>query len=181
MTNYNKTSIMLVALIGSLSGCTPPGQNLQANVYKADQVNSQQDAKVVEILAVMPAQVEADNTQQKQQAQIIGGVLGAIGGGVLGHQVADRGYQDNGAALGAAGGAAAGVAAGSLVPDKMLVEGVSITYKYKGKVLHSAQVGRKCEFKPGKAVVISTAEKETRVQPNATCPEKDSVGEVSKI
>ncbi|EQC4396567.1 hypothetical protein ACY46J_001453, partial [Escherichia albertii] len=40
------------------------------------------------------------------------------------------------------------------------------------KVYTSTQVGKQCQFTTGLAVVISTAYNETRIQPNATCPEK---------
>jgi outer membrane lipoprotein SlyB len=155
-----------------LFGCQTPGQNLQANVYKAGEVNTAQEAKVVNILAVMPARIEADNTQQKQGAMVLGGVLGAVGGGIIGNKLAN--YHPGGTAVGALGGGAAGAMAGSLVSDTVLVDGVSITYEFQGKTLNSAQVGRLCEYAPGKAVVISTNPTETRIQPNATCPAKSN-------
>ncbi len=170
---YKNTKWLAVTAITTttllLAGCQPPGANMQSNVYKEGQVNSVQEATVVTILAVMPAKVEADNSQQKKGAMLIGTLLGAVGGGVAGHQI-DHG-NPNAVGLGAAGGGAVGAVAGSMVPDKVLVDGVSITYKYKKKTLNSAQVGRLCEYTPGKAVVISTSPTETRIQPNATCPE----------
>ena len=125
------------------------------------------------ILAVMPAKVEVDNSQQKKNAEVIGGVLGAVVGGIVGNKLSNN-DSAGGAVIGAAGGGVAGVAAGSLVSDKVLVDGVSITYEAMGKTLNSAQVGRICEYIPGKAVVISTGPTETRVQPNATCPQEES-------
>jgi outer membrane lipoprotein SlyB len=159
--------VLLTSVSLFLYGCQTPGENLQSNVYKAGQVNSVQEAKVIKILAVMPAKVEVDNSQQKKGAEVIGGILGAIGGGVVGHSVAGN---SSGTTVGAVGGGVGGAVAGSLVSDKVLVDGVSITYKYKGKTLNSAQVGKVCEYKPGKALVISTSPTETRIQPNATCP-----------
>jgi outer membrane lipoprotein SlyB len=151
-----------------LTGCQTPGANLKSNVYSANQVNTAQEAKVVNILAVMPAQIEADNSQNKKTAMIAAGVLGAIGGGLIGNAVS--GYSAAATAIGSVAGGAGGVAAGSIVSDKTLVEGVSIAYEYEGKTLNSAQVGKLCEYTPGKAVVISTSPTETRIQPNATCP-----------
>lgn len=151
-----------------LSGCQTPGENLQANVYKENQVNSTQEAKVVKILAVMPAKIEVDNSQNQKSAETVGALLGAVGGAVLGNQIS--GQKGIGTVVGAAGGGIGGAAVGSLVPGKVLVNGVSITYVYKGKTLNSAQVGRLCEYAPGKAVVISSSPTETRIQPNATCP-----------
>lgn len=75
---------------------------------------------------------------------------------------------------GGAGGGVAGAAAGSLVSDKTMVEAVSLSYKSGTKVLSSTQVGKSCLFTPGLAVMISTKENETRIQPNAKCPEKNN-------
>ena len=70
------------------------------------------------------------------------------------------------------GGGAVGAAAGSMVNDKTLVEGVSLTYKEGTKVYTSTQVGKECQFTTGLAVVITTTYNETRIQPNTKCPEK---------
>ena len=51
-----------------------------------------------------------DCKKSDTEAQIIGGVLGALAGGVLGSNVAGGGVQDEGTAIGAAAGAAAGIA-----------------------------------------------------------------------
>lgn len=154
----------------ALAGCQAPGENLRSDVYRADQVNSAQEATVINILAVLPAKIEADNTQQKQAAQLAGGFLGAVAGGVAGSNLAGGSNKVVGTTLGAVGGGGAGALAGSLVPGKVLVEGISITYELKGRTLNSAQVGKQCEFVPGKAVLISTGPGVTRIQPNATCP-----------
>lgn len=158
-------------LAASLAGCEAPGENLKANVYRPDQVNTAQSAMIANILAVMPAKIEADNTQQKQTAQIAGGLLGAVAGGVLGSDLS-RWNKVGGATVGAVGGGTAGALAGSLVPGKVLVDGVSLTYEMNGRTMNSAQVGRMCEYVPGKAVLVSTGPTETRIQPNATCPGK---------
>jgi outer membrane lipoprotein SlyB len=165
-SRFVPASTLIAAL--ALAGCQAPGENLQANVYRASQVNSRQEAKVVNILAVMPAKVEVDNAQAQKTAQIVGGLLGAVGGGVAGNKLGN--HSTAGTTLGAVGGGAAGAAVGSLVPGKVLVDGVSITYEEQGKTFNSAQVGQFCEFAPGKAVVIATSPTETRIQPNATCP-----------
>ncbi len=159
--------IITVLAIIVMSGCAATGENLKGNVYKAGQVNAAQEARGIKILKLMPAQVEVDNSQQKQQAQVVGGVLGALAGG-LGGGLGRIGT--GGTVATTAGGAALGVAAGSLVADKVLVEGVTIAYSENGKMFTSTQVGRLCEYKLGDAVVVSTGQNETRVQPNATCP-----------
>lgn len=149
------------------AGCAQPGANLGANVYQAGQVNQRQAAKVVNVLAVLPARVEVSNQQNKATAQMVGGLLGAIGGAALGGGLAHNGGT---ALFGGAAGGGIGVAAGSIVPDSVLVEGVSLTYVEDGQTLNSAQVGKACEFRPGEAIVVSTGGSETRVQPNAECP-----------
>jgi outer membrane lipoprotein SlyB len=156
------TSVLLA------TACAQPGANLEANVYRAGQVNQRQDAKVVNILAVLPAKIEVGNQQAKASAQLIGGLVGAMGGAAIGNSFGrNRGTN---ALVGGAAGGAAGVVAGSLVPETTLVEGVSLTYVEEGKTLNSAQVGKACEFRQGKAIVISTGGNETRIQPNADCP-----------
>lgn len=154
-----------------VTGCQATGEEYAANVYKAGQVNTKQAAKTVQILAVMPAKIEVDNTEGKKSSQMIGGVLGALAGGALGAQAGNH----HGAALGAGvvgGGAAGALGAGAFVKDKVLVDGVSLTYVEDGQTLNSAQVGKACEFHTGVAIVISTETNETRIQPNATCPVK---------
>ncbi|HHC0259869.1 TPA: hypothetical protein ACOSAD_003397, partial [Salmonella enterica] len=51
-------------------------------------------------------------------------------------------------------------------------EAVSLTYKEGTKVYTSTQVGKTCQFTTGLAMVISTKDNETRIQPNTKCPEK---------
>lgn len=151
-----------------LAGCQATGEEYAANVYKADQVNSKQEAKTVQILAVMPAKIEVSNEKQKKTAQVAGAVGGALLGAALGNQASS--HRDAATAGGAVVGGVGGAAAGSLVKDKVLVDGVSLTYVEDGKTLNSAQVGKICEFQPGMAIVISTSETETRIQPNTACP-----------
>jgi outer membrane lipoprotein SlyB len=158
-----------LTLMLSLAACQPPGADLAPNVYGADQVNQQQQAKVVNILAIMPARIAVDNAQARAAAQMFGGVLGAAGGAVLGNNLGTPGRAT---LAGGVVGGATGAIAGSLVPGTALVDGVSLTYVEDDKTFNSAQVGQICEFQPGKAIVISTQANETRVQPNAVCPEK---------
>ena len=97
------------------------------------------------------------------------GIFGAAGGGLLGGGLAHRNVLATGA-LGALGGAGVGAAVGSLVPGKVLVDGVSIAYEQNGQTFNSAQVGRRCEYAPGHAILVQTSPTSTRIQPNATCP-----------
>ncbi|HCR85794.1 MAG TPA: hypothetical protein DIV86_03865 [Alphaproteobacteria bacterium] len=171
----SKKLLLTTAIVSSaiLSACAS-GSQYAGNVYKADQLNQQQEAKTVKILAVLPAKIEVDNSEGKKNAQVIGGLLGTIGGAVAGNELADN--HNEGILVGGVGGGAAGAAAGSLVNDKVLVDGVSISYTHKGKTLNSVQVGRKCEFTPGTAIMVTTEKKETRIQANATCPEETKGG-----
>ena len=163
-------SVIALTISAMITGCSTSGEQYQANVYTAGQVNSRQAAKTVKILAVLPASIEVDNTEGKQNAQMIGGVLGAIAGGVLGNKTTN--HSGSGTAVGAVAGAGVGAVGGSLVKDKVLVDGVSITYVEDGQTYNSAQVGKTCEFTPGVALVVSSDGAETRLQPNATCPVK---------
>ncbi len=156
------------AFIALLAGCSQPGAESAANVYDASQVNQRQEAKVVNILAVTPSRVQVSNAQNQRTAQIAGGIFGALAGGTIGNNIG-RPTAFN-TLLGGTAGGATGVAAGSLVPGQVLVEGVSLTYEEAGHTYSSAQVGRLCEFQPGKALMFSTGGNETRIQSNATCP-----------
>jgi outer membrane lipoprotein SlyB len=49
-------------------------------VYTQAQVNTRQNADVVNILAVMPAKVQVSNAENQRTARIAGGLLGAAAG-----------------------------------------------------------------------------------------------------
>lgn len=160
--------LLLSGLVSSLilTGCaTVTSDDLGADVYDTTQLNTQQETKTVTILSVLPAKVLVDNKENKQMAQAAGTILGGIAGAALGYQ-----HSNLAAVAGGAAGATGGAVVGSMVKDKVKVEGVSLTYKQGSKVFTSTQAGRKCQFKPGLAVVITTKVNETRIQPNAECP-----------
>jgi len=159
--------IALLAVVSILSGCAATGENLQSNVYRAGQVNTAQAARSIKIITVLPAKIEVDNSQQKNQAQVGGAILGALAGGLGGGFGGLGGFGTTATTI---AGGAVGAAAGSMVSDKVLVDGVSIAYSENGKMFTSAQVGRACEYHQGAAIIISTSPTETRIQPNASCP-----------
>lgn len=150
-----------------LAACATPGEENRADSYTADQVNSRQEAQVVNILAVLPARVQVSNEQNQRAAQIGGAILGTGLGLGLGAGV---GHSTALSVLGGLGGAGAGAGAGSLVPGKVMVNGVSLTYTQGKHTYNSAQVGKPCEYTPGRAIMITTSASVTRIQPNATCP-----------
>lgn len=128
------------ASMSALSGCQSNADQYAADVYDAGQLNSKQETKTVNIISVLPAKVAVDNTQNKQAAQTFGAILGAVAGGVAGHNVGSG--SGLGTAAGAVGGGTVGAAAGTLVKDKSIVEGVSLTYKDGTKLFTSTQVGK---------------------------------------
>lgn len=155
---------MAVTFFGlALAGCQG-GANHKANVYTAAQLNQKVDTQLVKILAITPAQVQVDNSQNKKAATVFGAVLG----GVVGAQNSGR-HQGQSTVI----GALAGGAMGSLVSNTQLVEGVQLSYQEKGKLVTSVQIGSLCEFKMGQAVSMVTKQNETRIQPNATCIKGD--------
>ncbi|MEG5932494.1 hypothetical protein UXN85_20725 [Enterobacter hormaechei] len=160
------TLIALLVSATTLTGCANTGAEYAADVYAADQLNTRQETHTINILSVLPAKVKVDNKANKEAAQNVGMVLGAIAGAVLGYQ---SGNSWGTAAGGGAGGVIGAVATAG-VKDKVLVDGVTISYKDGEKVYSSTQVGRQCLFTTGLAAVITTQTNETRVQPNATCP-----------
>ena len=159
-----KKCLLPVAMLASftLAGCQSNADDHAADVYQTDQLNTKQETKTVNIISILPAKVAVDNSQNKRNAQAFGALIGAVAGGVIGHNVGS----------GSNSGTTAGAAAGSMVNDKTLVEGVSLTYKEGTKVYTSTQVGKECQFTTGLAVVITTTYNETRIQPNTKCPEK---------
>lgn len=176
MVIVKNVGIWVVLMAAMLVGCqAPTGEQHQANVYRADQVNQRQEAKTVQILAVMPARIEVSNESNRQTAQVGGAVLGALLAAAAANQTKGE-HRKEATVAGAVAGGAGGAALGSMVKETVLVDGVSLTYVEDGKTLNSAQVGRVCEYQPGLAVVIATSETETRIQPNASCP----VAEVRK-
>lgn len=163
-------SLLVLSIVASsilATGCQSTGEEYKASVYKADQLNQKQEAKTINIIAIIPAKVEVDNTREKDIAVKAGAILGGIAGALIGSN-----QGSDGALIGGAAGGVTGGVAGSMVDDKVLVDGVSITYSEKNKIYTSTQVGQACEYKPGVALVISTNKNETRVQPNSSCPVK---------
>lgn len=160
------TKIAAVALaVSMMTGCAVVEGG---NVYDVTELNSVQETATIDILAIQPARVKVDNSENAAKAQKAAAVGGAILGAVLGYNTKHRA---NGAAVGAVGGGLAGAGAGALVPSERIVEGVTISYKGNSKLLSSTQVGRACEFKQGPAVMI-LANGKTRIQPNTECPKK---------
>lgn len=158
---------LVLSIAAVLAGCQATGEEYQADVFDASQVNTQQEAKTVKILTISPSKIKVSNDKNKKAAMMAGGVLGLIGGAALGN----RNNTDTAIVGGVAGGAA-GAMAGSMVNDTTLVPGVLIGYSESGKVFTSTQVGRPCEFKVGEmSLMVMTISKETRIQPNAACPE----------
>ncbi|EFH2568643.1 glycine zipper 2TM domain-containing protein [Escherichia coli] len=141
-----KKCLLPVAMLASftLAGCQSNADDHAADVYQTDQLNTKQETKTVNIISILPAKVAVDNAQNKRNAQAFGALIGAVAGGVIGHNVGSG--SNSGTTAGAVGGGAVGAAAGSMVNDKTLVEGVSLTYKEGTKVYTSTQVGKECQF-----------------------------------
>ncbi|MDG6897328.1 hypothetical protein A6A19_04810 [Actinobacillus delphinicola] len=167
-----KKTLATVLISGiALAGCAPTGEYLQSDVFGANQLNTRQEVKPVTILAVLPAKVRINNSDEKQIAQTAGTLLGAVVGGIVGYQ-----YSGAGAAAGAVAGGTTGALAGSMIKSTVLVPGVSISYRVQGtnQVYNSTQAGQPCQFHRGQALMITGMgnSNETRIQPNAICPKK---------
>lgn len=150
-----------------LTACAVDSESLGADVYDSTQLNTRQEAKAINIISVLPAKVAISNRSNKELSQTAGALLGAVAGAVIGSQNGTAG-----ALAGGVAGATVGGASGSMVKDKVLIEGVSLTYREGSKIYTSTQAGKKCQFKPGSALMITTKANETRIQPNAECPAK---------
>ena len=96
----NTKKLITISALIVLSGCAATGENLKGNVYKAGQVNSSQNARTIKITAVLPAQIEVDNSKQQKQAMVAGGALGVAAGSMVADKVLVEGvsiaYLENG-------------------------------------------------------------------------------------
>lgn len=156
-------SLMAASLI--LGGCASTGDVYRADVYRATEVNRQQEVQSIEIIAVQPARIAVPNTDNRGDATTAGMIIGALAGAAVGAIVSDS--PDAVIAGGVAGGALGnlgGKAAGG--QRENLVDGVQITYRIGNRIYNSAQVGKVCEFMIGPALLIKGKASETRVQPN---------------
>ena len=168
----NIFKVAAIALTFGLVGCAADGQQYRANAFAAEETGFEDGARLVEIVNVSPAKIYVDNKQQKQAVSAIGSVLGAVAGGIVGYSAGGH-RSVMGAVAGVAGGAGLGAAAGAAVKDKVAVEGVLIAYINKGseKVNVAKHVGRMCEYTNGASLAVGEG-KNTKIQPNAQCPEK---------
>ncbi|RWU24332.1 hypothetical protein DM813_08420 [Pseudomonas alkylphenolica] len=158
---------LALTVVASLVGCQATGEQYQSDVFDASQVNTQQEAKTVKIITVSPTKIKVSNEKNQKAAMMVGGVLGALGGAALG-----AGKNTDTAIIGGVAGGGAGALAGSMVSDTSLVPGVLIGYSENGKIFTSAQVGRPCDYKVGEiSLMVMTMSNETRIQPNASCPD----------
>ncbi|BCV65367.1 glycine zipper domain-containing protein [Shewanella carassii] len=178
-------SALIIASFSLIGGCQSTGEEFRSDSYTTEQVNTAIEARTVEIITTIPAKVAVDNTEGQKQAKSAGMLLGAIVGAAIGST-----NDSQSAAIGGLAGGAAGHVSGNLVDNKVMVDGVQITYRQEviedledvvdGKrvtqaVKHmktfiSAQVGRSCEYQPGVALLVQTVKGNTRIQPNAACP-----------
>lgn len=84
-----KKCFLPVAILASftLAGCQSNADDHAADVYQTDQLNTKQETKTVNIISILPAKVAVDNSQNKRNAQAFGALIGAVAGGVIGHNV----------------------------------------------------------------------------------------------
>lgn len=170
-----KRSIIVVSMATILSGCMA-GTLERADTFSAGQTNKRQESKLIEIAMIEKAKVQVNNERAQKAAELGGALFGALLGSAN-----DSGYGGQSLVGAAVGSSVAGTIAGA----KKIVDGVSLTYVENGTLLTSAQVGRPCEFAVGPALVITTSEEETRVQPNAVEPcvegQENVAGRTSKM
>ncbi|MBP3194343.1 MAG: glycine zipper 2TM domain-containing protein [Cardiobacteriaceae bacterium] len=142
-----------------LTGCVAGG-----DVYDADDINTTQGSRTVQILNVSPAKIK----QNSNEAKAIGTGIGAVVGGLLGNKMSGVDSKLSGTVVGAGVGGVGGYAGGAIA-SSTTVDGVTITYQEGSQLLSTTQVGKTCQFKEGTALMVITQKGETRIQPNATC------------
>ena len=150
--------IGLFSLTVALSGCATDGNYYRSDVYSSSQVNQAQRVNTVEIIAINPAQVAVNNSENSDRARATGAAIGNHNN----HSTSSRVL--GGLAGGAIGGLAGDAVGGS---GTTYVDGVQLVYRSSdGQVYQSTQVGRICEYKLGSAIMASSRSGETRIQPN---------------
>lgn len=158
--------IGLFSLTVALSGCATDGNYYRSDVYSSSQMNQAQRVNTVEIIAINPAQVAVNNSENSDRARATGAILGAIAGAAIGNH---NNHSTSSRVLGGLAGGAIGGLAGDAVGGSgtTYVDGVQLVYRSSdGQVYQSTQVGRICEYKLGSAIMASSRSGETRIQPN---------------
>lgn len=157
----------LLALLPLMVACSQVGQQHRGDVFDSSQVNASVPARAVTLLSVSPARIEVDNSQYRDVATAGGALIGGLSGAIVGN-TRNRDTALVGGALGALGGGVAG----TLVPGKVYVPGVLVTYRQGAEILASAQAGRVCEFSTREPSLLVTLKSgAVRIQPNVTCPQ----------
>jgi hypothetical protein len=160
------TKFLLMSALIIMYGCSAAEKNLNSTADKNPQDATVQTSKSIQIISVLPAKIEADN----YQAQFATAALSAATRGIGGR------YGGVGT-LGTMGttmeGGTIGNSTGLMAPDKITVDGVSITYSDNNQLITSLQTGKVCEFRPGPSTLDSTSDfTKIQIQPNTTCPEQ---------
>jgi hypothetical protein len=155
---------LLITVLSNLNGCAATEENLVSSADKL-QVENTPPVKSIKIISVLPTKIEVDNSQAQfalgvssAAARGIGGIYGGAGSlGTMGTTIE---------------GGSIGNSTGLAIPDKVLVDGVSISYSFNEKTFTTSQPGRTCEFQPGTTVLLANDNdvNKTRIQPNASCP-----------
>jgi hypothetical protein len=159
-----KTIALSLLSVIIMTGCQTTGEKYKASSYEVSALNQKQEAKTINIIAVTAAKVTVDNKETKKNVAAVSGLLGSVAGAFIGNNQGET-------LVGGVLGGVVGGASGMLVSNNVMVDAVTLTYSENNKIYTSTQVGQSCEFNPGIALVISTKEGETRVQPNAVCKE----------
>jgi len=153
----------LFAVICSLNGCATKEENLVSGADVYQTADKTQPVRSVKIIRVLPTKIEFDNSQAQFALGVssaatrgIGGFYGGAGSlGTMGTTI-DGGSIDNSTGLSA--------------PDRVSVDGVSITYTFNENTITSSQAGRLCEFRPGVSILLTNDENQTRIKTNSSCP-----------
>ncbi|MGI9392186.1 MAG: hypothetical protein ACR2N8_01430 [Parvibaculales bacterium] len=158
----DKTAFIILLLV-FMSGCVKLGTGLRSDEYSAVDINKRQEVIELEIISVKKAKVVLDDIRKLEVGKLFGSLVGAAIGSAVGNR------SDNEGEAIIAGIVAGRDIASNLADRKSVIDGVSIVYRQGNKNFSSAQLGRPCEYKAGKAFIISGDREETRVQPNAVC------------
>lgn len=138
--------IGLFSLTVALSGCATDGNYYRSDVYSSSQVNQAQRVNTVEIIAINPAQVAVNNSENSDRARATAPSSARSPAPPSATTTTTRPRPASSAALpaGAIGGLAGDAVGGS---GTTYVDGVQLVYRSSdGQVYQSTQVGRICEY-----------------------------------
>ena len=150
--NIKKLTLAVALLV--LPACSSTGDHYQGDVFSSTNVHQQHTYEQAIIVETRSVKVKVDNRDNKNSARMIGGIGGAVLGGMI--------KNTKGALI----GAGTGYVIGESVPKEKLVNGVLLYYTINGKKYSNVQTGDISCYTIGNTTVVKLKNNTVQVQPN---------------